>query len=70
MTTIYRGTLRKGDEPGIVVGSIQDEWGWAIELRGTLDPATREYVLVGTLAEVPDALRVDAIDGPKKAAAE
>jgi hypothetical protein len=67
MTTApqYRGTLSKGDAPNTVVGSITDSWGWVIELRGTLDPATRAYVLTGTLGPTPAALHIVAIDGPR-----
>jgi hypothetical protein len=70
VTAKYAGTLTRGDAQGVVVGTLRDEWGWTIELRGVLDPETRQYVLTGTLGAPPDALRVDAIDGPKKAAAE
>lgn len=59
----YTGELRKGDEPGTVVGTIRDIFGWPIEIRGTLDKATGTYVLEGRLGRVPDTLRIEAIDG-------
>jgi hypothetical protein len=67
MTTApqYTGELRRGDAPNTVVGSITDSWGWRIELRGTLGPATRAYVLTGTLGPVPPALHIATIDGPR-----
>jgi hypothetical protein len=67
MTTApqYTGTLAKGTEPGTVVGSITDSWGWVIELRGVLDPETRAYVLTGTLGPTPAALHIATIDGPR-----
>jgi hypothetical protein len=67
MTTApqYTGTLAKGTEPNTVVGTLTDSWGWTIELRGTLDPATRTYALTGTLGPTPAALHIDTIDGPR-----
>jgi hypothetical protein len=61
----YRGTLEKGGAAGTVVGFIADQFGWVIELRGTLDPATRAYVLTGTLGATPASLHIVAIDGPR-----
>jgi hypothetical protein len=61
----YRGTLSKGDAPGTVVGYIADQFGWRIELRGTIDPATRRYVLEGRLGATPAALHIATIDGPR-----
>jgi hypothetical protein len=61
----YTGTLSKGTEPNTVVGEIRDQFGWVIELRGTLDPATREYRLEGRLGPTPAALHIDTIDGPR-----
>jgi hypothetical protein len=61
----YTGELRRGTEPNTVVGSITDSWGWTIELRGTLDEATRTYVLTGTLGPTPPSLHIEAIDGPR-----
>jgi hypothetical protein len=67
MTTApqYRGTLSKGDAPGTVVGYIADVFGWPIMLTGVLDPATRAYVLTGTLGPTPPALHIAALDGPR-----
>jgi hypothetical protein len=67
MTTApqYTGELRRGTEPNTVVGSITDSWGWVIELRGTLNPVTRGYVLEGRLGATPPALHIAAIDGPR-----
>jgi hypothetical protein len=61
----YTGTLTKGTEPNTVVGFIADPFGWRIELRGTLDPATREYRLEGRLGPTPAALHIATIDGPR-----
>jgi hypothetical protein len=61
----YRGTLEKGGAAGTVVGFIADQFGWRIELRGVLDPATREYRLEGRLGPTPPSLHIATIDGPR-----
>jgi hypothetical protein len=67
MTTApqYTGELTKGTEPNTVVGEIRDQFGWPIILTGVLDPATRAYVLTGTLGPTPAALHIATIDGPR-----
>lgn len=61
--TLYTGTLRRGEHPGSIVGELVDSWGWRIELYGVRSPEGG-YVLSGKLGgEVPDAVRVPAIDG-------
>jgi hypothetical protein len=61
----YTGELRRGTEPSTVIGRLVDSFGWVIELRGTLDPATREYRLEGRLGATPPSLHIDTIDGPR-----
>jgi hypothetical protein len=72
MTTApqYTGELRRGTEPNTVVGEIRDQFGWPIILTGVLDPATRAYVLTGTLGPTPPSLHIAAIDGPRSAEAK
>ena len=61
MSARYTGWLKRA-ENGTVVGRIVDEWQWHIDITGTFDEATRQYVLSGVLAEPPVALRVAALD--------
>lgn len=62
-TTKYTGRLRAGPGPGEVQGWIADAWGWTITITGKRDEAGGGYLLVGELGEVPDSLRIPAIDG-------
>ena len=59
----YTGELRKGEEPGTVVGTLKDAWGWEIAITGTLVAGTATYALTGVLGAVPDSLRIETIDG-------
>lgn len=61
-TTLYRGTLRRGEQDGTIVGTLKDTWGWTIGLFGTRNN-DGSYTLTGRLGEVPAAFRVEAIDG-------
>jgi hypothetical protein len=58
--------MRKGEQPNTIVGELVDQWGWRVELSGTLNPQTRTYALVGALSEPPEKLRIVAIDGEAK----
>lgn len=60
--TLYTGSIRRGFEDGIIVGTLRDQWGWTIELYGTR-AADGSYTLTGRLGEVPAAFRIPAIDG-------
>lgn len=63
---VYTGWIRRD---GInVIGEIEDQWGWKIYLHGTpgRSNSTPAFILTGTLGETPDALRIEAIDGPRK----
>jgi len=59
--TLYRGHIHRRAD-GTLSGSLQDEWGWTIEITGTPDPARRGYALTGVLGDPPPGLRVPAID--------
>jgi hypothetical protein len=63
MTAKYVGTMQRGDEQGVIVGTLRDEWGWVIELRGTYDAQARQYVLTGELGAPPEGLRIPLLDG-------
>lgn len=60
----YTGTLRKGEEPGTVVGELVDTWGWRLTLFGTLDRDTGTYTLTGTLGDTPPSLRLPGLEEP------
>lgn len=68
MTTkpLYTGRLTRDPKTGAISAWIEDTWRWRISLRGEWDPASGDYILTGDLGEVPDGLRVTAIDGEKK----
>lgn len=58
----YTVTVRKGEEPGTVVGTCTDGWGWEIAFTASWDAARRGYIGQGTLGPVPEALRVAGFD--------
>lgn len=60
--TIYTGELKRGTEPGTVVGEIRDAFGWAIYIRGTLREEGGGYTLVGTLGPTPESLKLPLVD--------
>lgn len=62
--TVYRGTLRRGEQDGTIVGELVDQLGWRIELFGTR-AADGSYTLSGRVSAVgiPGPLRIPAIDG-------
>lgn len=60
--TIWRGELRKGEQPNTIEGELIDVWGWRVVLHGTRQEGGR-YALTGTLGgQVPKALQQPAID--------
>lgn len=62
---VWKGELRKGSDPGTVVGTLTDRFGWTVSLHGTLQPGGG-YSLTATLGDPPESLRVTAIDGEAK----
>lgn len=56
----YTGTLRRGTEPGTIVGSIFDAWNWEITLHGVRQE-DGSYKLTGDLGETPPSLRLPVL---------
>lgn len=61
---VWTGRLTRGELPGTVVGYLEDVWHWRIHITGTLDKESGGYTLLGRTGEIPDSLRVQAIDDP------
>ena len=61
--SLWTGHLKRGDAPGTVVGFLQDEWQWGIEITGTLS-AEGGYVLEGRTGAPPESLIVPIVDDP------
>lgn len=57
----YTGSLRRGDQPGTVVGELLDIFGWKIHILGTRQD-DGSYLLVATVGD-KGSLRVPAVDG-------